>query len=343
MNKDLSEQLIQLDIRDLIGCLQQPSIKPKFDTFVKKTIDERRKNSSVIGMREFHNWIKRTLIQRLKALFKGDVSLLDIAVGRGGDIDKWNKAGIKYVYGFDISNEFINGINPLDPGANERKRNYRSLNTVIEFDVGNAATDDTQLKERIVSFEKKNKIKGFHLISCQFALHYFFKSEDALRNVFKTIRQFLRPGGFFFGTTIDGRRLNELFKPSRDREYAEELFVTQRNYNKTSKDIYGKMYLFQINDIYDNSNYFNSSGVSEEYLVDFNELIRIAEIYGLEPVYKYDMEIFKAIQGNVKVHDFLSFEEIHQYNIWTPKSGKGMNPNEISLNNLYTTFIFRKK
>jgi hypothetical protein len=41
------------------------------------------------------------MIYVTRSFFKGKCHLLDIAVGRGGDLDKWNKAGITSVFGFD--------------------------------------------------------------------------------------------------------------------------------------------------------------------------------------------------------------------------------------------------
>ena len=61
---------------------------------------------SLEGLRKFHNWIKSQLIFEAQRKTKGDC-LLDIAVGRGGDIMKWNKAKLKYVTGFDIDSKSI--------------------------------------------------------------------------------------------------------------------------------------------------------------------------------------------------------------------------------------------
>ena len=80
MSKDISESLISLDISSLITCLNESDFKVKippnrpakveFSKFVNKINKERRNNSSIIGLRDFHNWIKRTLIVTIKKKFK---------------------------------------------------------------------------------------------------------------------------------------------------------------------------------------------------------------------------------------------------------------------------------
>jgi hypothetical protein len=52
---------------------------------------------------------------------------LDIAVGRGGDIAKWDKAGINYVYGFDQSEQSIYSKDPNNEGAVKRLLNIKPI------------------------------------------------------------------------------------------------------------------------------------------------------------------------------------------------------------------------
>ena len=48
-----------------------------------------------------------------------------------------------------------------------------------------------------------------NIISCQFAMHFFFKSDTYLENIFKVFTPFLKKVGYFFGTTVDGRKIKE--------------------------------------------------------------------------------------------------------------------------------------
>ena len=74
---------------------------------------DKRKVKSLV---DFHNqYIKSTCL--IKRVLKPHQSLLDIACGRGGDINKWMEAKAGYVLGIDIADNNI--LNPED-GAYER-------------------------------------------------------------------------------------------------------------------------------------------------------------------------------------------------------------------------------
>jgi mRNA (guanine-N7-)-methyltransferase len=78
---------------------------------------EQRRDSQIIGLRSFNNWIKSVLITRFAhpALVSSTVTdgrggrgalrgkVLDIGCGKGGDLNKWSKARIKEYIGFGIS------------------------------------------------------------------------------------------------------------------------------------------------------------------------------------------------------------------------------------------------
>ena len=66
------------------------------------------------NMRKFHNKVKTNLIYDSIYLNRRNripVSLLDIGVGRGGDIFKWDKCNIHEVVGYDIDQQYINECN----------------------------------------------------------------------------------------------------------------------------------------------------------------------------------------------------------------------------------------
>ena len=55
-------------------------------------------------LRSFHNKIKLSLIQRF---CENSTSILDIGVGRGGDIMKWYNNGVKNAVGLDIEYAYV--------------------------------------------------------------------------------------------------------------------------------------------------------------------------------------------------------------------------------------------
>jgi IMP dehydrogenase/GMP reductase len=101
-------------------------------------------------MRTFHNFIKRVIIENVAKLYRShhkneEICLLDIACGRGGDIFKYQSAGISYVFAFDRSEESITSINPFNEGAISRYNSSKStLSVKIDFAVG-----DVELQAKV--------------------------------------------------------------------------------------------------------------------------------------------------------------------------------------------------
>ena len=362
---DVYVQLDVKDIEDILGCINgkdlngdyfkvkdnsQKLVKDEFAKFVNGEISQRRKKSSISNLREFHNYIKLTLITNIVNLYKfqnksKQVNLLDIAVGRGGDIFKWNVAGISNVFGFDKSRDSIESINPFNQGARERyKKSKSNLKVNIEFEVGDATRETPGLTEKIILFANKNKIKGFDIMSCQFAMHYFFQNEIALHNVFKMYSLFIKPGGYFIGTSVDGNKISELLNSNTHFE-STLLNITKKYKSIKPTKPYNNEYTFKINDSIDQGMYFNTLGESTEYLVNTEVLKTVAKQYGFEPVY---INFFQPIPNTFNYtssNNFISFSEIYRlYELgqssW--KKGNPLTPDELVLNNLYTTFVFQK-
>ena len=55
-------------------------------------------------MRDFHNSLKRKLIGAVS--IRGD-TLIDYSVGKAGDLPKWIKSNLKFVFGIDINKDNI--------------------------------------------------------------------------------------------------------------------------------------------------------------------------------------------------------------------------------------------
>jgi mRNA (guanine-N7-)-methyltransferase len=193
-------------------------------------------------------------------------------------------------------------------------------------------------------------LSGFQIVSCQFALHYFFEHRQNLENVLKLVSRYLVPGGYFIGTTINGEKIRRLMDSKR--VHTEKLF-TITNEKAFKMNAYGNKYRFLINDSGDKGNYFNTTGVSTEYLVDFKQLTELCSQYGLFPVYENYFETYLDKEGYVKfaktgsilekttkppnVYDFTDI-----LRRWKPKS-EPLNEDERKLNDLYSAFVFVKK
>ena len=321
----LVNRMQSVSINNLMNCIQSLNLKNEFENSVgPKVMDkinkESRKESKVISLRKFHNWIKSELISRICNINnnknnnnnnnlnnnkKLKNSLLDIAVGRGGDLFKWEAAGINNVTGIDISSESINSKDPQNPGAIMRY-SHSKVNVKVTYLVGDVT-------------DPKLRVKGkYSFVSCQFALHYFFESEDSLRNVLKLVSNALLPGGYFYGTTVDGEKVKKL------KNLNGEYYSIKKEYS--GNGVFGKGYSFLIKDT-------AYSFPMKEYLVNFDILNKIASEYSLEPEYT---EIFEDYYlGNTNIIPFES--------LFNKYSGPGLSEEEKLISGLNSIFIFKKK
>jgi hypothetical protein len=172
-------------------------------------------------------------------------SIVELACGQGGDLNRWIKNEYRFVLGVDLVK---NNIYSPNHGAyarllRERKRffiNMKNVNNMIfpemVFAVGDcsksirtgecAISDDPTRDDKDsynvlkMVFNKGNKkietqynkiigrgVNGFDVCSCMFGIHYFFKNEETLDGFLLNVSQLLNIGGVFFCTFMDGEKI----------------------------------------------------------------------------------------------------------------------------------------
>lgn len=270
-----------------------------------------RKSSSIIKIRVFHNQIKRQLITEAVEFLRDnydvhDVALLDLSCGKAGDAQKWYDNGILKVVGFDID----------EPSIDEAKKRYGELLNDLKRK-GSQKLPDYKFYVMDLSdsnnLDKINRIIGdtkFDIVSCQFAIHYFFKSFDTL-NTFMTIASsYVKKNGFFIGTSLNGNILKESFQTKGDT-IQNDIFKIINN-TKDFSSPYNNQYTVSLGKESDTEHYFANKD-SIEYLVDINELKKIADKFNMmfigttsfeEWYKKFDKEI---LTSQDKEFSFLNF------------------------------------
>ena len=189
----------------------------------------------VEGLRSFHRkYIKENILIG-RGLQNWGLTLVDLAVGQGGDVNLWIKRRPAFVFGTDIA-----GANVRDP-ENGAYRRY--LNNVIKmggydklpkmiFTIGSSArvisTGDAgatpqeadimrslygrvnsqgALPKFVETYGSGRLSQGADCVSIMFALHYFFENESTLNNIIQNISDSLKIGGLFIGCCFDGQRI----------------------------------------------------------------------------------------------------------------------------------------
>jgi mRNA capping enzyme/mRNA capping enzyme, catalytic domain/mRNA capping enzyme, C-terminal domain/mRNA capping enzyme, beta chain len=200
------------------------------DSYYNRNYD--RSMSATKNMLKFHNvWVKNT---NLISLFKGKAtSVFDVGCGKMGDLRKYVDAGFKVLVGVDKSSDNIE--NPKD-GAwarfgqmNEQRYSKTNLRAVflpmdfskridnVYFEAHYKNDAETKQVAQVVwgiinqpPLEKFHNLVGqrFDLVSCQFAIHYFFESSTTLKAFLTNVSSIIKDDKYFIGTCLDAVAVN---------------------------------------------------------------------------------------------------------------------------------------
>ena len=268
------------------------------------------------GLRDFHNlYVKSLLINNVS---RPGNTLIDYAVGKGGDLPKWIGAKLSFVFGIDISRDNIE--NRLD-GACARYLNYfKNFNQMPSalFVQGNSSVN---IKNGDALFSEKGKLitnavfgngskdpkilgpgvyknfgiaqSGFTISSIQFAIHYVFESVLTLNNFLKNLAECTQLNGYFIGTSYDG---NTIFKELKSKKSGESVALFEndskiweltKHYNESVLENNSNCLGLAI-DVFQAS----INKTFREYVVNYDYLIRIIENYGFVPISNEEAKSF---------------------------------------------------
>ena len=332
-----------------------------------------RKNknfSNSNARRNFHNRYVKQLLIKLVSPKNG--TLVDLAVGKAGDLHKWISSKLGFVMGFDLFRDNIENnvdgacaryiterrqrkdiTNCLFLQGDSRKliRSGDCCNNVKSKYVINALFGyGSNDKEKIGKLAADNYglVKnGFDVVSTQFALHYFFENNHILHTYLRNVCEMCKVGGYFIGTCYNG---NKIFQLLKNKKYNDS-HLWQKNGKK----------ICEIKKLYENDefpNNYKSVGLkikvyeesinteNEEFLVNFDYLTLVLEKYGFKLLKKDDLREFNLIKSTA------SFEHLYTNMINDIKNGSlnkkflgdslNMNADNKAISFLNNYFIFKK-
>lgn len=223
-----------------------------------------RARSYFYNMRKFHNTIKRSLYNKYT---NNTDNLLDLACGKGGDLDKWVSNNIKNVVGYDIDSNSIKE-------AKRRITEYNSKYTNIEVHV-------KDLSRNIIDGNKK-----FDTIASMFAFHYFFESKDTFETIMTSIENNLKDDGIFMGTMFDGEQMRNLIKKDDFKliDNSKELRFRVALLNESTDFFGNKISVFLKDTVLQDP--------MDEYLVYFTKFVEIMKLRNFELI---ESKMFKEL------------------------------------------------
>jgi len=330
--------------------------------------NRKSKETYTQSLRDFHNrFVKRKLITSVSNM---GGTLIDMSVGKAGDIQKWIDSKLSFVFGIDYAKDNIE--NRMD-GACARyikiKRKRRNMfdalfvhgnssmnirNTTAAFDpkskmiinaiMGVGSKDRGKLGNGV--YKQWGKVKeGFDVVSNQFSIHYFFKDNLSVNEFVRNCSENCKMGGYAVGTCYDGQRI---FNRLKTKSKGESIF-----------HLHGEKKIWSITKMYDEESFnpdetslgyeidvyqetINKSFI--EYLVNFDYFTTLMINYGfvLLNVEEANKLGLPSSVGSFSELFKLMNHEIESGRLKSPGVATGMSESEKDISFLNNYFVFKK-
>jgi len=328
--------------------------------------NQQKNETNSKGLRHFHNrYVKNKLI---RSASRPNNTLIDLAVGKAGDLQKWTDAKLKFVLGIDVSRDNLH--NNRDGACSRYLTQLRRESNVPRalFVVGDSRRNilegtallsekDLQIANAVFGVGPRDEKLlgkgvyknygigrgGFDVTSIQFAIHYMFESISSLLNFLQNVSEVTKKDGVLIGTSFNG---NKIFNLLKDKDVNDS--IEFHNDDKTAT-------ILKITKLYDNDD-FNSDYSSigypinvyqesinntfKEYLVNYELLTRLLENYGFSPIKRGGLNSvgsFKELFEKMKKESKENSELNKMY-----KTSLEMTSSERTISNLNNYFMFQK-
>jgi hypothetical protein len=186
-------------------------------------------------LHEFHNkYIKKTVLYGSMGKYKPKAKILDTAVGRANDLHRWREIDAEFVFGVDVTGECCKNaydnayLRLVQTKINVKKHKKPLPIPTMFFVIGDSSLryidgasgeneEEADMMRAIFgkvaptgivppAIQRNQAIlrEGADIMTCMYALHYFFQSPEKLDGLLQNIADNLKIGGLFVGTNFDG-------------------------------------------------------------------------------------------------------------------------------------------
>ncbi|GAA5845661.1 hypothetical protein JCM9279_006063 [Rhodotorula babjevae] len=283
-----------------------------------------RRDSPIIGLKNFNNWIKSVLIAKFGRREGDDatprIRVLDLGCGKGGDLHKWTRAGTEEYVGIDIAAVSI-------AQAQQRYDTMRGQRFPARFFTLDCF--ENPIEEVLPPHTVQ---RPFDIVSMQFCMHYAFETEHKVRMMLQNVARYLKPGGVFVGTIPDSKNLFEHLSdppdPASPLVFGNAVYSVKFD-ERDWPEPYGHRYTFFLQD-----------AVEEvpEYVVYWDNFVNVAAEYGLTPTYCADFSsIFADEQEDPQFAQLL-----RRMKVMDDEGNAEMDEDQLDAAMLYLGFAFVK-
>jgi hypothetical protein len=140
---------------------------------------------------------------------------------------------------------------------------------------------------------------GFNISSCQFALHYFFETQNVLQNFMRNLAECTKIGGYFIGACYDGKTIFNLLK-NKEKGGSIELYHDKEKVWQVKKEYSKEGFEDDVSSVGYKIEVYQESinKMFPEYLVNFDYLHRIMENYGFKMITREEAKEIGLPEGS---------------------------------------------
>ena len=233
--------------------------------------------------RSYNSYVKSRLFDNIK----NSDWIIDIGCGKGQDLFRYAKYGIKNVLFIDSDKDaLVELTNRKFIFAKNKEENKMGI-YIKEMDLNNNYKKNI---EHIRSSGIPLPTDGVPIIVCNFALHYLVSNAASINNITQFIGNLLKSGGKFIFTAFNGKVVFDLLQENNGRFSIWENNVLKYDIKKkyTSKTFTGTSQLIDVLLPFSSGEYYTESLVNNNLLEKY----------------------FKKKKMNIELHD--SFEKYYE-------------------------------
>lgn len=255
----------------------------------------------------------------IKAYFENKNWIVDLASGKGQDLNRFQSVNIKNTLFIDRDSTALTELIRRKYDLIKRNRgsyNKNQSSMVVHTMVGDLTSPYAKTLERILEYGvNEHMIDG---VVMNFAIHYMCTSVENLRNLIFLISKLLKKGGVFMFTTMSGGKIFELLN---DISTNDKWFIKQDDIVKYAiKKLYSGKKLSSVGQNISVKLPFSGDEFYEEPLANIDYIIKEFERHGfaLELNESFDKKFGDFNRANKNMSENLTEDDkfyisLHQY------------------------------
>jgi hypothetical protein len=196
-----------------------------------------QKNSKgYVSMRKFNNFTKLCIIQNCAQKCNSLNYIIDLAAGKGQDLDKYIKCKFENILMIDNDFDALSEIINRKYLINDNKL-PSTTTSIIHINKSNLSQPYAKTLENI-KLSEYNIPNRAPLVVCNLALHYLIPNKRKIQNFCNLLHNILEKGGFFIFTAFNGKKIFDLLVGNTEKNWSNNKSLTYSIRKKYDDDIF---------------------------------------------------------------------------------------------------------